>query len=82
MRISLKQTLNHIISIVDGKAKRERVSALQEEIVKYTIQVEISKGDSSYIHRLNHLSALQNRHLNETGHYHSVGNYAKLRRYV
>lgn len=80
MRLSIRQTLNHLVAKLNGNARKEHIASLQEQIEQCTLEVELNRLDDSYVHRLNHLSALQNKHLYETGKYHPVGNYAKMRR--
>lgn len=76
---SIRQTLAHLVQVINGEAKKKRVGLLREEIEKLTVECELNQYDNPNVYRgnLNRLSALQNRHLYETGKYHPIGSYRR-----
>lgn len=78
--MTINQTIRHLVNILNGEARREEIRKLEQEIEQVTLQTELNQFNDSYVHRLNHLSALQYRHLDLVGKYHPYGVYAKIRR--
>lgn len=78
--MTINQTIRHLVNIINGEARREEIRKLEQEIEEETVKAELNKLDESYTHRINHVHALQYRHLDLVGKYHPYGVYAKIRR--
>jgi hypothetical protein len=78
MKLGLKQTLGHLVSILNGEAKRKKLLKLEDEIEQMNIEANLHKlNDVMYKKKIDRLNFLQYEYLITKGHYYHIGMYEK-----
>ena len=80
--LSLKQTLNHLVSILNGQNRQEMLRNLEKQIEEHHDEAQLYNLDDSYHERMRPVHRLQREYadLHPQGKYYPYGVYKMNRR--
>lgn len=73
MRLGIKQTLGHLVNMLNGEARKIKLLKLEEEIEQTSLEADLNRlNDAVYRKKLDRLGILQYQYLTKKGHYYHI----------